>query len=200
MPLSPLAGGAGVAELGYLALIGPVAAETIRVPSLILWRLATWLIPVAVGGLAFLVKSGDPEAEAAVAVESVSEARAQTAPAAARPRLRHPNPEEIDHDVLQVPYRGHRAGRPSGGLRSGLPAQRPAGEQLARRRRHRADRRPQARRGQCHPQPRPWPRCGHRRARHGEGRAVATSAVRPAPAPTWSAFSPLRRWSPTSPS
>ena len=40
MPLSPLAGGAGVAELGYLALIGPAAAETIRVPSLILWRLA----------------------------------------------------------------------------------------------------------------------------------------------------------------
>ncbi len=38
MPLSPLAGGAGVAELGYLALIGPAAAETIRVPSLILWR------------------------------------------------------------------------------------------------------------------------------------------------------------------
>jgi uncharacterized protein (TIRG00374 family) len=60
MPLSPLAGGAGVAELGYLALIGPVAAETIRVPSLILWRLATWLIPVAVGGLAFLVKGGVP--------------------------------------------------------------------------------------------------------------------------------------------
>ncbi len=64
MPLSPLAGGAGVAELGYLALIGPVAAETIRVPSLILWRLATWLIPVAVGGCAFLVKGGVPSAAA----------------------------------------------------------------------------------------------------------------------------------------
>ena len=58
MPLSPLAGGAGVAELGYLALIGPAAAETIRVPSLILWRLCTWLIPVAIGGLAFLIKGG----------------------------------------------------------------------------------------------------------------------------------------------
>jgi glycosyltransferase 2 family protein len=92
MPLSPLAGGAGVAELGYLALIGPVAAETIRVPSLILWRLATWLIPVAVGGLAFLVRSGVPEADGAVAVESVPEARAQIAPAAARPSAPPPQP------------------------------------------------------------------------------------------------------------
>ena len=58
MPLSPLAGGAGVAELGYLALIGPSAAAAIRVPSLILWRLCTWLIPVAFGGLSFLVKGG----------------------------------------------------------------------------------------------------------------------------------------------
>ncbi len=78
MPLSPLAGGAGVAELGYLALIGPAAAETIRVPSLILWRVATWLIPVAVGGLAFLVRSGSPSAVA-------SRAAAAARPAAAKP-------------------------------------------------------------------------------------------------------------------
>ncbi len=58
MPLSPLAGGAGVAELGYLALIGPAAVATIRVPSLVLWRIATWLLPVAFGGGAFLVRSG----------------------------------------------------------------------------------------------------------------------------------------------
>jgi len=71
MPLSPLAGGAGVAELGYLALIGPAAAATIRVPSLILWRIATWLIPVALGGLAFLVRGGEaPSAAAEKAIGS----------------------------------------------------------------------------------------------------------------------------------
>jgi len=80
MALSPLAGGAEVAELGYLALIGPVAAETIRGPSLILWRLATWLIPGAVGGLAFLVKGGVPSAAAG---RAASAAR----PAAASPHL-----------------------------------------------------------------------------------------------------------------
>jgi len=85
MPLSPLAGGAGVAELGYLALIGPVAAETIRVPSLILWRLATWLIPVAVGGLAFLVKGGVPSAAAGRAA------------VAARPAAASPQPEEVGY-------------------------------------------------------------------------------------------------------
>ena len=74
MPLSPLAGGAGIAELGYLALIGPVAAETIRVPSLILWRLATWLIPVAVGGLAFLWRSGRPPVAGETLTETVPEA------------------------------------------------------------------------------------------------------------------------------
>ena len=82
MPLSPLAGGAGVAELGYLALIGPAAAETIRVPSLILWRLCTWLIPVAIGGLAFLVKSG---AEPAAAGEAGGAPAAQPASPAAPP-------------------------------------------------------------------------------------------------------------------
>ena len=79
MPISPLAGGAGVAELGYLALIGPATAETIRVPSLILWRVATWLIPVAVGGLAFLVRSGAPETPA----DDAAPAPAHSVPAAA---------------------------------------------------------------------------------------------------------------------
>jgi hypothetical protein len=78
MPISPLAGGAGVAELGYLALIGPATAETIRVPSLILWRIATWLIPVAVGGLAFLVRSGGPE----TAADGVATAPTHSVPAA----------------------------------------------------------------------------------------------------------------------
>ena len=86
MPISPLAGGAGVAELGYLALIGPATAETIRVPSLILWRIATWLIPVAVGGLAFLVRSGGPEtavdATAAAPIHSVPTATGEAASAA----------------------------------------------------------------------------------------------------------------------
>jgi hypothetical protein len=52
MPLSPLPGGAGVAELGYLELIGPATPGSIRVASLVLWRILTWILPVALGGLA----------------------------------------------------------------------------------------------------------------------------------------------------
>ena len=52
MPLSPLPGGAGVAELGYLELIGPATPGSIRVASLVLWRLMTWILPVGLGGLA----------------------------------------------------------------------------------------------------------------------------------------------------
>ena len=52
MPLSPLPGGAGVAEFGYLELIGSETPPGIRVSSLILWRTATWVIPVAIGALA----------------------------------------------------------------------------------------------------------------------------------------------------
>ncbi len=52
MPLSPLPGGAGVAEFGYLELIGPSTPGRIRVASLILWRIMTWILPVALGGLA----------------------------------------------------------------------------------------------------------------------------------------------------
>ena len=113
MPLSPLAGGAGIAELGYLALIGPVAAETIRVPSLILWRLATWLIPVAVGGLAFLWRSGRPPALTEPPAETHTEALAETAAAAAAeaateasteigtsgPSASSHEPEEVGHDL-----------------------------------------------------------------------------------------------------
>ena len=94
MPLSPLAGGAGVAELGYLALIGPSAAETIRVPSLILWRLCTWLIPVAIGGLAFLVKGGAQTVPSAAAPATPSAAPPATpsAAAVATPRATAPAP------------------------------------------------------------------------------------------------------------
>ena len=112
MPLSPLAGGAGVAELGYLALIGPAAAETIRVPSLILWRLATWLIPVAVGGLAFLWRSGRPPALTEPPAETPAEALAETAAEAATaateasteigtsgPSASSHEPEEVGHDL-----------------------------------------------------------------------------------------------------
>jgi uncharacterized protein (TIRG00374 family) len=51
MPLSPLPGGAGVAEISYLALIGPSTPAAIRVSSLVLWRVATWLLPVALGAV-----------------------------------------------------------------------------------------------------------------------------------------------------
>jgi len=51
MPLSPLPGGAGVAEFSYLALIGPSTPESMHVSSLILWRFFTWVIPVAVGAI-----------------------------------------------------------------------------------------------------------------------------------------------------
>ena len=49
MPLSPLPGGAGVAEFTYLALIGPSTPASIHVSSLALWRFFTWVIPVATG-------------------------------------------------------------------------------------------------------------------------------------------------------
>jgi len=51
MPLSPLPGGAGVAEFSYLALIGPSTPESIHVSSLVLWRFFTWVVPVAVGAI-----------------------------------------------------------------------------------------------------------------------------------------------------
>jgi glycosyltransferase 2 family protein len=51
MPFSPLPGGAGVAELGYLGLIGATVPSDIRVSSLLLWRIFTWLVPVVLGAL-----------------------------------------------------------------------------------------------------------------------------------------------------
>ncbi|MCX6364256.1 MAG: YbhN family protein, partial [Actinobacteria bacterium] len=51
MPLSPLPGGAGVAELSYLALIGPSTPESIHISSLVLWRFFTWVVPVGVGAV-----------------------------------------------------------------------------------------------------------------------------------------------------
>ena len=56
MPLSPLPGGAGVAELSYLALIGPETPPSIHISSLVLWRLFTWVLPVAVGALSLGIR------------------------------------------------------------------------------------------------------------------------------------------------
>jgi glycosyltransferase 2 family protein len=57
MPFSPLPGGAGIAELGYLGLIGASVQSDIRVVSLLLWRIATWLIPMALGALVIGVRA-----------------------------------------------------------------------------------------------------------------------------------------------
>jgi uncharacterized membrane protein YbhN (UPF0104 family) len=60
MPLSPLPGGAGVAEFSFLALIGPSTPESIHVSSLVLWRVFTWVIPVAVGAVSLGMRSAHP--------------------------------------------------------------------------------------------------------------------------------------------
>jgi uncharacterized protein (TIRG00374 family) len=52
MPFSPLPGGAGVAEFGFLELIGPSLPPDLRVASLVLWRVTTWIIPMALGAVA----------------------------------------------------------------------------------------------------------------------------------------------------
>jgi hypothetical protein len=56
MPFSPLPGGAGIAELGYLGLIGTSVPPDIRVSSLLLWRIFTWLAPMTIGALAIGVR------------------------------------------------------------------------------------------------------------------------------------------------
>lgn len=56
MPFSPLPGGAGIAELGYLGLIGASIPSDIRVSSLLLWRIFTWLVPIALGAVAIGVR------------------------------------------------------------------------------------------------------------------------------------------------
>jgi hypothetical protein len=48
-----LPGGAGVAELGFLGLLGALLAPSLRLPALVLWRGLTWLLPMALG--AFLL-------------------------------------------------------------------------------------------------------------------------------------------------
>ena len=50
MPLSPLPGGAGVAELGYLGIIGRTVPRDLTVASLVIWRAYTWVLPMALGG------------------------------------------------------------------------------------------------------------------------------------------------------
>ena len=56
MPLSPLPGGAGVAEFSYLALIGPSTPDSIHVSSLVLWRFFTWVVPVGVGAVSLSMR------------------------------------------------------------------------------------------------------------------------------------------------
>lgn len=60
MPISPLPGGAGVAELGFLAIIGHDMPVGVAVTSLILWRAATWALPVVLGAASFGVRERPP--------------------------------------------------------------------------------------------------------------------------------------------
>ena len=57
MPLSPLPGGAGVAEIGYLGLMGRSIPQDLTVASLLIWRTYTWVIPMALGALALAVRT-----------------------------------------------------------------------------------------------------------------------------------------------
>lgn len=57
MPFSPLPGGAGVAEFGYLELIGQSVPADLVVPSLVLWRLCTWFIPMGLGAIGLGLRS-----------------------------------------------------------------------------------------------------------------------------------------------
>ena len=57
MPFSPLPGGAGIAELGYLELIGRYIPADLVVASLVLWRLATWILPMALGAVALGIRT-----------------------------------------------------------------------------------------------------------------------------------------------
>ncbi len=56
MPLSPLPGGAAVAEVTYLALVAPTASDAARAASLVFWRLFTWVLPVAAGLVVLAVR------------------------------------------------------------------------------------------------------------------------------------------------
>lgn len=57
MPLSPLPGGAGLAEIGYLGLVGRSIPKDLTVASLVIWRIYTWVIPMAFGALAFALRT-----------------------------------------------------------------------------------------------------------------------------------------------
>ena len=50
--LSPLPGGAGMAELGYLQFVGGLLPPEIGLASLALWRLMTWVVPMMLGAVA----------------------------------------------------------------------------------------------------------------------------------------------------
>ena len=50
--LSPLPGGAGMAELGYLQLVGGLLPPAVGLASLTLWRLMTWVVPTLLGAVA----------------------------------------------------------------------------------------------------------------------------------------------------
>ncbi len=58
MVFSPLPGGAGIAEGGFLLLIAPEVPIGLRVASLILWRAMTWLLPVVSGAVALGLRGG----------------------------------------------------------------------------------------------------------------------------------------------
>ncbi len=53
---SPLPGGAGMAEVGYLHVLGGTMAPELALASLILWRLSTWVFPTLIGALVFTLR------------------------------------------------------------------------------------------------------------------------------------------------
>jgi glycosyltransferase 2 family protein len=97
MPLSPLPGGAGVAELSFLALIGPSTPESIHVSSLVLWRFFTWVIPVAAGAVSLGMRGARGRSgEARNGVRGAQRAVQAGAPEARRagvPQAAHGSPE-----------------------------------------------------------------------------------------------------------
>jgi len=50
--LSPLPGGAGMAELGYLQFVGGLLPPEVGLASLAVWRLMTWVVPTMLGAVA----------------------------------------------------------------------------------------------------------------------------------------------------
>lgn len=58
MSFSPLPGGAGVAEAGFLGLVAPGIPDSMGMAGLVYWRIATWAVPVLVGGVLLGVRAG----------------------------------------------------------------------------------------------------------------------------------------------